>query len=414
MRLKYLLPLLFTVSSFTLTLKEAQEIAIKNNPQLKAQNYSYLASKNDFYSQIAKRFGEIDLLWVYNQYKFPRVVAPLSGFPLVKDDQVRIYGFQYKVRLFDGCQQFFLIVAKKDKSYAEWLKYEKVASALKSQVAQAYFNYLIFESRLKALRERERAVKELSDIVENAYRLGKRSLVDYLQVRAELQGVKAQIADTKAKIRSAEEKLKALLNVEKLPSPPEEVDLKPQPLDADKLLTILVGKNPDLKILRQEEKITRDYKRVALAQFSPKLDFVYKNLTYSYDGRKTHDWSYTLQATFPIFDFGNRFFTYRRASYEERKVRELERNTYNQVLESFRSLVESLNSQLEVIEATKSRLEFAKKAYEVEKEKYLTGKGNIYDLLKAEALYFETLANYKASIYKWGILKAKLDYLLGY
>ena len=414
MQLKYLLPFLFTVSSFSLTLKEAQEIAIKNNPQLKAQKYSYLASKNDFYSQIAQRFGEIDLFWIYNQYKNQRVVGVSPDSTVVRDKQERFYGFQYKVRIFDGCQQLFLILAKKKQSYVEWVKYEKLISVLKSKVAEAFFNYLIFESRLKALREREKAVKELSDIVKNAYRLGKRSLVDYLQVRAELQGIRAKIATTKAKLKTAEEQLKTLLNVEKLPSLPTKVDIHPKYLNGKKLIAILISQNPDLKIFKQEKEVTNYHKRAALSAFSPKVDFIYRNYTHSYAGKKDHDWSYSLQITLPLIDFGRRFFKYHQAAAEDRKIKELLRETYNQILENFRSLIENLNAQLEVIKATNSRLKFAKEAYKVEKEKYLTGKGNIYDLLKAEALYFETLADYKASIYQWGILKAKLDYLLGY
>ena len=111
--------LLFTpLLGFALSLEEAVKTALSNNPEVKAQIYQYRAAKEDFKSAVAQRFGEVSLFWSYTQYKFPRVVAPISP-PVTPsnfavDDQVRTYGFRYRVRLFDGCGQLFTILAKRD------------------------------------------------------------------------------------------------------------------------------------------------------------------------------------------------------------------------------------------------------------------------------------------------------------
>ncbi len=412
MRFKALFSLLLVSASFSLTLDEAIKLGLKNNPQLKAYLQKSLSAKEDFYSQLAGRFGEVSVLWTYNQYKFPRVVAPISSLPMVRDDQVRIYGFEYKVRLFDGCGQFFLIKAKRELANAGWLEYLKEAKNLEKSVKEAYYSYLIAKAKLEAAKKEEEATAELYRIVREAYKLGKRPLVDLLQVSASLEGVRSKVASLKAELRSKEEELKRLLGVEKLPSLPERVEVNPKPLKENELLPTLLGKNLDLRLVKVQRKVADDYRRVAFSQFLPKVDFLYRNLKYSYADRKTSDWSYTLSVSMPIFDFGRRFFTYRKALHEERRIKNLQRETENRILEAFRSLVAKLNAQFEVIGATEEKLRFAKEAYEVERTRYLTGKGNVYDLLKAKALYFDSLAQREEAIYSWAILKAELDYLL--
>ncbi len=412
MRFKVLFFLLLVSSSFSLTLEEAVKIGLKNNPELKSYLQKSLSAKEDFYSQLAGRFGEVSILWTYKQYKFPRVVAPISSLPMVRDNQVRIYGFEYKVRLFDGCGQFFLIKAKKELSDAGWLEYLKKAKNLEKSIKEAYYSYLIAKAELEAAKKEEEATAELYRIVKEAYNLGKRPLVDLLQVRASLEGVRSKVASLKAELRSQEEKLKRLLGVKKLPSPPEKVGINPKPLKEEELLPTLLGKNLDLRLVKVQRKVADDYRRVAFSRFLPNVDFLYQNLKYSYADRKTSDWSYTLRVSMPIFDFGRRFFTYRKALHEERRIQNLQRETENRILEAFRSLLARLNAQLEVIDATEEKLRFAKEAYEIERTRYLTGKGNVYDLLKAKALYFDSLAQREEALYNWAILKVELDYLL--
>ena len=413
---KALAAVLLCGSAFGITLREAVETALQNNPQLKAQYFRYLAAKNEFYSQVAARFGELDLFWRYNQFKYQRVVAPIqppiTPSSIAKDDQVRTYGLRYRVRLFDGCQQFFLIKAKRDTANLERVNWEKLSKGVKRDVAKVYFSALEVKARLEALKERKKEVDRLYEIVKEAYEVGKKPLLDLLNVRAERKGVEAQISLTGSQYQTLLNRLKVLLNTDR-PLEVEDIEINPHRLDGEKLLSELLSRNPDLRAVAVQKAIADDYRKVAFAEFSPKVDFVYTAQKYVYAGTKTSDWFYAVEVNFPIFDFGRRFFAYRKARYEERRVNKLHLSVEKGVLENFRSLVNELNAQLEVIEANRRRLEFAERAYKVEKEKYLTGKSDIYNLLKAEALYYTALGEYRASVYRWGRLKAELDYLLG-
>ena len=401
-------------SSVELTLDKAIEQALRGNLQLKAQYFQYLGAKNDFYAQLAKRFGEFRLFWQYNQYKFARVVAPIQPplTPSSLDDQVRVYGLTYGVRLFDGCKQFFLIRAKWDTAKLERVNWENLSKAVKRDVADLYFQALEIRARLNALKERKKEVESLYRIVKEAYRIGKKPLLDLLNVEAELKRVEAAISETEAAYQAVKNRLKVLLNLDR-PLELTDVELKPHRVDGEKLFPYLLSGNPDLRAVSVKKRIVEDYRKVALANFAPTVDFTYSTVRYVYAGQKESDWSYTIKATFPIFDFGQRFFTYKKATYEKRKVDKLHALVEKKAVETFRSLVKQLNSQVEVIEANRKRLAFAKEAYKLEKQKYMLGKSDIYNLLKAEALYYTALGDYKASVYRWGELKAKLDYLLG-
>jgi outer membrane protein len=405
------------ISKEILTLDEALKLVKTQNWEVKSSYSQYLADKYDYYTQIGKRFGQITLLWNYNQYKFQRVVAPISPpitpTSLAKDDQVRVYGWKYDVRLFDGCQQFFLIMAKKHKSQASFLGYERTLKQKEEQVKEAYLKLLSLKARKEALQKRLQEVKKLYEIIKTAYEVGKRPLLDLLNVKAELKNVEAAIRNVDAQIYTAKADLATLLNLKTTDFEVKDWEINPKPIDKGNVLRNLLINNPDIKVVNEQKKVSDFYKKAAIAEFSPKVNFTYQNLKYSYDDKTQSDWQYTISVSFPVFDFGVRFFNYKKAREMERKVNYIRHLVVKKVFDTYQSLVDNLNSQLEVIEATKAKLEFAKEAYKLQKEKYQLGKADIYDLLKAEALYYNTLGDYKVSIYKWGILKAKLDYLLG-
>ncbi|HIO41559.1 MAG TPA: TolC family protein [Aquifex sp.] len=399
--------------SFSLTLREAVERALENNLQIKAQYHRYEAAKNDFYAQVARRFGEVDFFWQYTQYKFPRAVAPIfPPTPTAVDDQVRVYGFRYAVRVFDGCGQFFLIKAKRDTARLEERLLEKSSAEVKRDVRKLYLSALAVKAQIQTLMERRREVESLYRIVKTAYEVGKRPLLDLLNVRAELKRVDAAIANAEANYNAILNDLKVVLNTDE-PLEVEDVKISPKRVDAEDLLPLLLKGNPDLKAAEVQKRIADDYRRVALSQFSPKVDFSYTKQRYIFGGSSKDDWSYAISVSLPVFDFGNRLFTYLKASHEDRRAERLRELLRRRVVQDLKTAVERLNGQLEVIKANREALEFARRAYAVEKRKYQTGKSDIYNLLKAETLYYQALSDYRTSVYRWGELKAELDYLLG-
>ncbi|RUM29644.1 MAG: hypothetical protein DSY42_06035 [Aquifex sp.] len=190
------------------------------------------------------------------------------------------------------------------------------------------------------------------------------------------------------------------------------MELFPRPLKYEDFLPYLYN-NPDLRVVEKRVKEAATLKKVALSEFFPTLDFFYINQVYEYAGKDKGDWYYGILINFPLFDFGKRIF-----NYKEFKERYLTAKTLKKELEvklknSIISLVDKLNAQYWVIQAKKERLNYTKKVYEIEKEKYFLGRGNMYDLLKAEADYYTSLSEYEESILRWAILKANLDYMVG-
>ncbi len=405
--------------SFSLTLREAVNLAEKNYPALKAKLEDYKAAQNAYYAQIAQRFGQVTLFYNYNRYKTPRIVAPISPqdfflHTIPSDDQVRIYGFKYTVRLFDGCQQFFIIRAKGKQADLAKLEYLDSIAKTALEVKNLYFQILALKAQRRALLERKKAVDELYRIVKTAYEMGKKSVLDFLNIAAERKSVGAQIKNISYQIDELKRKLAVLTGLKNASFKVEPVEVRPKPVSAVKLLPTLMSKNYQLRETSLQKGVADEYKRAALAEFSPKIDFSYSRSWYRYDSSTRSDWQYTVAVTLPLFDFGLRFFNYRRAAALERKALQARKLTRKTVLQEFYSTVENLNTLIDVLDAQRSRLKFAKRAYEVEKKKYLLGKSDVYNLLKAEALYFTAKGDYEALKYRWAALKAKLDYLLGY
>jgi outer membrane protein TolC len=417
-----------------LTIQEALSLATKRNLQIKAQYSKYESDKYKFYSQIGQRFGQITLFWKYTQYRFPRIVAPVEPTQqnistitlgaikiqvsntqnnLPVDDQVRVYGFQYSVRLFDGCQQFFLIKAKKYQAETSYAQLIKTSKDIQQQVKEVYLKALSLKAQIQAMEEKLKATRQLYKTIYEAYKVGKKPLLDLLNVKAELKNIEGQIVQLKSQLKSQKHLLATLLDLNTNNFHLKDVKITPKPVDSEKLLSQLIANNPDLQVISEQKKVAQAYEKAALAEFAPKVDFVYTLQKYVYADKSTFDWFYGFQISVPFFDFGKRFFDYKSAHSIKRQVNYLQQQTVKNVIETYKSLIDQLNAQIDIINASHERVEFTKKAYQIEKNKYRLGKTDIYNLLEAQALYFSALAQYRANIYEWGILKAKLDYLLG-
>jgi outer membrane protein TolC len=402
------------VSDKNFTLKKALEIALKNNLEIQSAYENFLVAKYKFFTQISQRFGEVSFFWKYTQYKFPRMVAPLEP-PLIAlpvDDQVRNYGFQYKVRLFDGCQQFFLIKAKQYEKNTSFIKYIQTRHKVKEKVKELYFQILIFKAQKKALIEQKKATEKLYETVYESYKLGKKPLLDLLNIKAKLREIQAQIQKISAEISSLKNELSTLLNKDISDYKFQPVKIKVKILNKNSIVKEILKRNLDIKILQNKKEEIEAYKKVALAEFSPKVDFIYTTQKYVYGGHTTSDWFYGINISFPLFDFGKRFFSYKSAQAQQRQIEKERYYLIQEIINQAKGLVEKLNAQYYVISAYKDKLKFYKEAYKIEKEKYWLGKSDIYNLLQAQALYYTAMGDYEASIYQWAILKAKLDYLL--
>jgi len=416
--MKKVFTLLLTFSfvfSQTLTLKEALELLRERNYEIKSTYSEYKAKKYEFYKEISKRFGRVSLFWNYSEFKFKRVVAPLSP-PILPsniptDDQVHVYGFRYDVELFNGGRSFFTIKAKQHSAQTAYRFYKKKLKERERDLKKLYFGILALKAKKVALQKRLQEVKKLHEIVKTAYEVGRRPFLDLLNVKAELKNVEAKIKEVNAEIYKLKAQMAVLLD---FPSSNFEVaEVKVKPVKLLKEGKNLFTKNPDIKVLEEQRKTLSYYEKASLSAFSPVVEFSYQNSKYSFDSKDIPDWSYTISVKFPLVDFGLRYFNYRRAKELKRVVEYREKLIKRRVEEQYESLVDRLNAQYEVIEANRLELKFAKEAYEIQREKYKLGKADIYDLLKAEELYYSALEAYEASLYRWAQLKAELDYLLG-
>ncbi|RUM29645.1 MAG: hypothetical protein DSY42_06040 [Aquifex sp.] len=202
--------------SWSLTLEEAINEAIKRNLTLQAKKHSIQASRESYLKQLLSRFGQINLFWNRTVFKYERVVAPLSSpinlYQLPVDDKLTRYGIEYKLRVFDGFKQFNLIKLKKREYEKELFEFLRLKAQIKKKVKETYFELLIYRQKRLALESRLDALEQLYKIVEEAYKIGKKPFVDLVKIKSEVEKVRANILNVRALEKEKAHELSAILN----------------------------------------------------------------------------------------------------------------------------------------------------------------------------------------------------------
>ena len=98
--------------SHGLSLEEAVDLALANNPDLQRQRMNQSLSENDLSEKKSQNFGKIGLVASYGHYNLPRTLAPLTPASIFVDPyavpttrDLFTTGIMYEVPLFTGFDQ---------------------------------------------------------------------------------------------------------------------------------------------------------------------------------------------------------------------------------------------------------------------------------------------------------------------
>ncbi|MBW2709114.1 MAG: TolC family protein [Deltaproteobacteria bacterium] len=413
--------------SHGLSLEEAVEMALSNNPDIQRQRMNPSLSENDLSEKKAQNFGKIGLVASYGHYNLPRTLAPLTPASILSDpyavpttQDLFTTGIMYEVPLFTGfAQQHSVEIAVMQKEMAG-VALKLSEEQLIYNVKTLYVNALSLEHQKAAQDAYTRALGALLEDILYEVSVGKKARVDQLKAAADLENAKARESRTQTSIRIVKATLSGLLNVAELP-PLEAVSVNRhfsettnvgdaiQDLGRYQYAVMAVEKNAKLV-----EKSKADYyPQVTLnAFFGQNFGPNDSSNRYSGDWHNQEIWQTVVNLTWNIFDFGARKSTGEKARIRKRQS---EMEKLKTALDLKKSLVEAtakIRTAVVEYHSAKAEADMTRETETIEQVRFKNGAINVNDLLYAKARNQQAISRLISSEY--GCLNAQfyLDYLL--
>ncbi len=176
-----------------MSLEQTVDLAIKHNNNLKKSYLDEKQSKLQKESVKTSRYGKIDLLGSYDHYNNARTLVPLPPMqiassptgayeiPTTKD--MFSIGLSYSIMLYDGNAQKNNYKISELSQANSILKTKLAKEELIYNIKTLYLTLLSLQKQLYATKQYTLSQKKLRDMIEQKYKLGSKSKLDFLKAQ---------------------------------------------------------------------------------------------------------------------------------------------------------------------------------------------------------------------------------------
>lgn len=396
-----------------ITLAEAIEISLANNPELAAQRYGVDAAGAERDIAVGARLPEIRLQGGYEFYREPRLIKPRRPGTyevLAFTDELLFGDFVLTVPLYTGGRLRNQVITAELITQARCQQLLHSRTELVFNVSSVFYsilgqreviNSLIFSQR--ALEQHRKKTQELLDAQ-------KAARVDLLRTEVRLADIEQQLLRERNVLSIQRFLLASLLGLGRENEPLDiegELALMDVPATLGQALAAAFRNRQDYQSLRSRVRAQQRQVDIARGERLPELW-----LRGSYGDRWATDSSrhnevgeVGILLDVPLFEGGRIGARIRRErsrlGAEQEVLRKLELQIQLEV-ETATSNIESTRARVGV---TKKAVEQAKESLRIEREKYDLGKGAIVDVLDAQSAllvsqtnYYRALADYNTAL----------------
>ena len=420
----YFLFSLIAISSSLRTenLADVYELALKNDPLLKAAEATYRAGKENRTQGIA---GLLPTLSVggstnWNEYRVEEQLIDQYN------SNSYLASLNQPIFRLDKWFQFERGTALSEAASAEFA-YQQQETMIR--VASAYFNVLNSIDSLNAARAEEKAIGRQKDLAKKRFDVGLAAITEVQETQAAFDLTVVSRIAREAQLDSARESLTSIVGRDiKLLSPLSdnfEISL-PDPLDRESWVSLGLKNNYQLKAAKLQRDAAQASARSTASNHLPQIDLVGRvSKSTSKQGKfggfiqnplfgvEQDTRQYSIQFNLPLYA-GGAISSARRqayANYDRSKEQAIyaERSTVRDV----RSNHFGVQTQVANVTARKQALASAESALEATQIGYEVGTRNTVDLLDAQKRLFQAQRDYASSRYDYIISMLRLKASVG-
>ena len=419
---KHLLPKNIDV----LTLEEAQNIALKNNPSFRSKYYAIAAARASYYQKFSGYFPTVNASFTagqslgrmhdaggwYNTNNFS-FTPQISGSLLI----------------FDSFRREMDLLAQKHNWKSTEASEDDARRLLMEAVANAYNGVMLAEAQMNIAKEDMSFNETMLKDTKLKFDAGAVSLSEVLNFEIQYNQAESNLITAQYNYATNKYSLAQLLGLTegtipatvKFPSkPPEDVDVLS---DVSVYLDLALANRPDLKSLREQMEVSKYNYWSSLAAFGPTFT---ANYSIGYSDSHSHScrtatedgptfnhvhggtFSYGLNVNWNLFNGGNDFFAARAAQARMVQADYNVAQTWIQVIVDVRTAYDNYATTVKQMKLYKKTFELTKKTRDLVQEEYKAGSAELTRMNEAQRDLVNAESNYVSAVIRMANARAQL------
>lgn len=420
-----LFPLGIFAQKLRLTLTDALNIALKNNPDLQISRLEILKAE--------RKISE-----VYSESLIPTLTLSSRYTRSIMKQTINIFGQNIEVgsdnsliTVIDISEPIPILgtpvfTGVRIAKYYKILQEENtklVENKIQSDVKKSFYNLLLLKEIAKLNKQSLENSEENLKVIEARYRAGVALEYDYLRAKVQTESLKPQLIQSENNLLIAKKYFKNTLGLKG----DEDIDIEGELIydsletweDSNEIIRKVSDENIILRQLNYTKKINEQLAEVDFANYLPRLYLFgqYQLQTNENDGRSIKDYRFYNSIVAGIgLSWNLNIF---RNSYKEDQTLLEIRKTQEQISKTRELLKTQAENVLLKMEDARNRIksqrdlvDIAERGYKLASVSYKNGMLNQIDLLDAELTLNKVKLAYLQAIYDFLIAKTELEELL--
>ncbi len=406
----------------TLTLNQAVEIALSDNPTIQVAEQTVQLKKISDKETVLGLLPEATLSGAYTR-TIKKQVMVMQGqkFEIGIPNQYQ-GGLTVSLPVFAPALYKSMKLTKTDVALAvEQARASK--QDLVNQVTKAFYQTLLAQDSYAVLEKALAQSEENYRIVKAKYDQGRVSEFDKISAEVQMRNMQPSVISARNGVELSKLQLLVLMNID----PETEIELQGSLNDYEESVyagvltadTNSLKNNSTLMQLDMNKKILQQSLSINKQGFAPvvalQFNYMYTCMTDNFKF-KEYEWNpysnVSLSVSIPLFKYSN-FSNVKKTNIQISQLMQNRDYTARQLAMQQQSYLNSMAASAEQVSSNKEAIIQAQKARDIAEKLYEVGRGTVLELNSAEVALTQAKLTYTQSIYDYLSAKADLDKLQG-
>ena len=368
-----------------LTLKEAEDLALKNHPQINAALLTAMAA-----NQVPTAIGSI---------KYPQLTANVTGAAANEEARIAAGGLNNPIILsraaagvsvsqlvYDYGRVDNLIESSRLRAQAADQYVQATRAQIIFQVDRAYFIALKAQALLRVTEQTVKARELVAEQIEALRQSGLRSGLDVSFANYNLAEAKLQVVKAQNDVKAAYAELSAALGNQTEQTYDLTEEPMPAPLATQDFVAEALGKRPEISALKFELQAAQRFLLAEQKLRKPTVSALWSTGVAPFHDSRLRRYYNAVGVNVSIPIFNGRLFEAREAEadYKAKAVEQVLQDMSNRVARDVRVAQLNVSSAFERIGLTEQLLTRARESLDLAQERYRLGLSSIVEFNQAQ------------------------------
>ncbi len=421
----------YSYAAESLTLQQAIETALRNNPGLKAADAQIAAADAGVLKSASGFLPKVTLSETWSRSDNPlmalgaklnqELVSPADFSPAVMNNPEPLSNYNTRLSVmqpvFNGGREYIGRTQAALARDASVQDRERTRQETIYTVVKAYYGLLLAREYHKVALQSQETSQANVTLAEARFKAGAVLQSDFLRARVQLAEVREMLTRSENGIKLAEANLAFSLGAPQGTEYELEgaLEVQPTPIDVNAAVDEATGKRPDLISMDLNRQNAEKSVSQARTEYLPNLNLM-GQMDWNSDqfaGSSAKSWAVMAVLQWNLFDGLVTRAKVKEALATSSRMRSLEEQTRSAIQLQVRRAFYDLSSSTDRIAATSSSVQEAEEGLRIVQKRYETGMTTFVDVLGAESSLIRARTNALQALYDNNISLAELKLAKG-